>query len=226
MSKSTPISELNTLSNKPLVDDILREIQQDNNPVQSTDNPQSYQQNEQLLQQQQQQYQQQQSQQQQSQQQQQPSQQGFADNNEPNLVIPPPQGETYQDEQNLLQYQLDSNMNQPPTEIHNMVYQDNQHTQHIQTSQPQLGDPSIQSNHTVNNNSIHLQTKSKAQQFFEQLKEPLLVVLLRILLSLPIVNHNLQLLLSKVPVLNHNFINIFIKALITGVLFFSIKQFI
>ena len=65
---------------------------------------------------------------------------------------------------------------------------------------------------------------SLGQRIFEQAKDPLLVVLLSILLSVPAVSTAIYSVLQKVPGGRSGMVPIVIRALLAGVLFFSIRK--
>ena len=199
MSNSTPLSELhNNVDNnstQPLVQDILKEIQQEDahhapnmiNNVQTN-----------------------------------------ADFSQP--LDTPPITDTsdhtqYANQQEqALQYQLDPNINSPDM-------QDISQSQQLSDSQYQAID---QNNMNLNNPNMMLQNsdfeatsvpKTMAQKIFIQAREPLLVMLISILLSVPIINHYLSLFISKISGNSYTVaIHIGIKALCAALLFYTIRK--
>ena len=65
---------------------------------------------------------------------------------------------------------------------------------------------------------------SLGQRIFEQAKDPLLVILLSILLSVPAVSTALYTFLGKLPGGSSSMMPIVIRALLAGLLFFSIRK--
>jgi hypothetical protein len=68
--------------------------------------------------------------------------------------------------------------------------------------------------------------KDNTNSIFKSIKEPLLVVLLSILISIPIINNALLLTLGKISNNISPLIPITIKSLFIGLLFFLIRKFI
>ena len=66
----------------------------------------------------------------------------------------------------------------------------------------------------------------KVSTMFKLVKDPLLVVLLSILLSIPVVNQMIVSSLSKIPGCSNPMVPIIVKSLLTGILFFSVRNLI
>ena len=218
MSKSTPLSELQNsgnepaISTKPLVQDILKEIQQEEtvvNPQHASD-PNLAELN-----------------QQQAVQNQPPPQHAeipqqldntqLADNSDP--------AQYEQQQEQALQYQLDPNVNNPDNSqnVQDPSFQANIEQQMNTMGQmPDMGnmDMSLQNNMGVDT----LPQKTLSQKIFLEARDPLLVMLISILLSVPIVNKHLYQLIAKIPGGTLTMVPICIKALVTALLFYTIRK--
>jgi hypothetical protein len=217
MSKSTRLSDLQSISEvnnstKPLVQDILREIQQEDNAAPS--NPQG-ELNPPLI-------------------------EGEMLNNESEPISLPQENQMVdnsdpnqyaQQQEQALQYQIDPNINQsgenlvrtPELEMtsnDNMYEQvsTNMQTQEMQNMSNIKLQPRDIGSTIVNKSNNHSQT------IFEQLREPLLVMLITILLSIPILSNYLNLAISKIPGNHITLVPIALKALLAGLLFFGIRK--
>ena len=198
MPQSTPITELqgNTDTNinapqqasstKPLVQDILKEIQQENSASPATA-PQEI-----------------------------AVAQPPTQAPENTIEVPPTMTETGSQEYNnqqeqALQYQMDPNI-QPQVD-------------------PTQVDPStmVQPN-MMQGNDIGLDFPQKpvstAQRALEHLKDPLLVVLLSILLSVPAVSQFIYQQVSRIPGGNSQMVPILVRAVLAGVLFYALRRFV
>jgi hypothetical protein len=65
---------------------------------------------------------------------------------------------------------------------------------------------------------------SLGQRVFDQARDPLIVVLLCILLSVPAVSSALNTLLHKIPGGSSQMVPIVVRAVLAGILFFSIRK--
>ena len=216
MSKSTPLTELRTTSidavdPKPLVSDILKEIEHeqhgtpDRRIVDSSD-PQHY-----AVQQ----------------------DQAMQYQVDANVQQPPQQQQLQQQQQQLQQQQLQQQQQQQQQK-QQLLQQDHQ-LQDQQAPEFQQGEPvslstegqAVDMDGIGSFQEIPFDTtpsKSLGQRIFEQAKDPLLVILLSILLSVPAVSTALYSLLSKLPGGSSSMMPIVIRALLAGILFFSIRK--
>ena len=163
--------------------------------------------------------------------------------NEPDSTVA--QQQNHQEQQdNALSYQLDPNINQDTQENQEQITISNMGDPHmsnydspqvpmedaqIHVEQSPVAETNIDNitNNLIQQNSISsLPETSNVNTFFNTVKEPLLVVLLSILLSIPVINNLLISLLHKIPGFNSELIPVIIKAVLTGLLFFLIKKFI
>lgn len=200
MSQSTPINELqgnteptnNAVAQptKPLVQDILKEIQQENEATNSqTQDPLQV-----------------------------PASQ--AQTAEQSMEVPPAMtesgnGEYVQQQEQALQYQMDpsvqpqSDVSMPPVEA--------------------VPDPSVMQG-TVMSDELSVdygaKTTSGSQRILEHLKDPLLVVLLSILLSVPAVSQFILTQVSRIPGGGNQMVPILIRAVLAGVLFYTLRRFV
>ena len=209
MSKSTPLTELRTTSidavdPKPLVSDILKEIEHeqhgtpDRRIVDSSD-PQHY-----AVQQ----------------------DQAMQYQVDANVQQPPQQQQLQQQQQQLQQQQQ---------QLEQQLLQQDHQLQDQQAPEFQQGEPvslstegqAVDMDGIGSFQEIPFDTtpsKSLGQRIFEQAKDPLLVILLSILLSVPAVSTALYSLLSKLPGGSSSMMPIVIRALLAGILFFSIRK--
>ena len=209
MSKSTPLSELQNsgneqvVSTKPLVQDILKEIQQEETGGMAPDNHQPTMQPHQL--------------------QEIPQELDntqMVDNSDPSQYE--------QQQEQALQYQLDPNINnnpnvdqggpiQDPSYGHNMDQQMNPMAQ-----MQEMGNMDM----TMSNNDVSqtLTPKTLGQKIFIEARDPLLIMLISILLSVPVINSHLIRLIGKIPGGNITMVPICIKAFVTALLFYAIRK--
>ena len=218
MSKSTPISELQnngsepSMSTQPLVQDILKEIQQEENVV---NNPNTQDTNVKPIQPQQ-------------QQQEQPSTQDIPQELDNSHLVDTSDPSQYeQQQQQALQYQLDPNINnhENPANLQDPSFQanmDQQMSHSLQMTNMSNMDTSLPNSNNMDNNN--LSEKTLSQKIFIQARDPLLVMLISILLSVPIINGYLIKLIARIPGGSMTMIPISIKALITALLFYTIRK--
>lgn len=229
MSKSTRLSDLQPTgevnnSTKPLVQDILREIQQEDSavqqPPQNEMNPSQMESEiplDEMISQ--------------------PQEEQIVDNSDPNQYA--------QQQEQALQYQLDPNVNQPSDNVAHLPEQSmsNNNPMYGQVAPNMLipenpsmpsgmpsGMPSSMPTMNLQPSDIGSTTitspKSLSQKILEQSREPLLVMLITILLSIPIVSGYLNLAISKIPGGGNRLplVPIAIRALLAGLLFFGIRK--
>jgi hypothetical protein len=203
MPQSTPITELqgntetvnNTsqqpTSTKPLVQDILKEIQQENGAAPAS-LPQEV-----------------------------TAAQPPAQAPESTLEVPPTMTETGAQEYNAqqeqaLQYQMDPNV-QPQTDTHQVDPAQVDPSAMMQPGMMQGGDIGL---------DYPQKPVSTAQKALEHLKDPLLVVLLSILLSVPAVSGFILQQVSRIPGGNSQMVPILVRAVLAGALFYVLRRFV
>ncbi len=137
-----------------------------------------------------------------------------------------------QQQQQALQHQIDPNVNRPlEGNINQPEQQTNNETipKHFsnpvsQSAGPDLHDLNLQ----VSNNSVYNDSASKkksiTQRIFIEARDPLLVLLLSILLSVPIVQASLLKFISKIPGSQRILVPVIIKAVLMAVLFYGIRK--
>ena len=197
MPQSTPITELQRSpdpsvnqtqagSTQPLVQDILKEIQQENgnSQVQTNAGIQSVQ------------------------------------LNEHTLEAPPNMTELGTDEYNAqqeqaLQYQMDPSI-QPQID-HTLEAQQQDPSGMMQQELMPMDDLTVE---------YPQKQVSTAQRALEQLKDPLLVVLLSILLSVPSVSGFILQQVSKIPGTGNQMVPILVRAVLAGILFYGLRKFV
>ena len=145
-------------------------------------------------------------------------------------------------QENALAYQLDSSVKHNSTEEsdldnnnqEDMMDYQNENTieelSHSEYANVPSEVPSEIDNITQNiiqGNGINTMTpEPKVSTMFKLIKDPLLVVLLSILLSIPVVNQMIVSSLSKIPGCSNPMVPILVQPLLTGILFFSVRNLI
>ena len=145
-------------------------------------------------------------------------------------------------QENALAYQLDPNVkhnSQDEIELNNETQEDmvdyqpdntvDELSQNNYTADPSEVSSNIDNitQNIIQENSINTITpEPKVSHMFNLIKEPLLVVLLSILLSIPVVNDMIVSNLSKITGGNNPMVPIIVKALLTGIIFFSVRNLI
>lgn len=148
------------------------------------------------------------------------------DQNDPNQYA--------QQQQQALQHQIDPNVNRPmeggPSPHQQEPPANTEHMpEHFsnQTSQsagPDLQDLNLEANQNGVYNDGASRQKSISQRIFIEARDPLLVLLLSILLSVPIVQASLLKFISKIPGSQRIMVPIVIKAVLMAVLFYGIRK--
>jgi len=190
MSKSTPLTELNTDSGdtQPLVADILKEIEQDPATIEVTDTTET--------------------------------------------IVPQPQMVDTSDIQHqleqqnqALQYQMDAQaQQQAPLEGQPSVH--SQPDGHVPLDTIPEHPPEVMQMMQMQNDfsTTPEATQTMGQKIFEQARDPILVVLISVLLSVPAVYQTIASFLYKIPGGSSNLAPVILRAVLAGVLFFGIRK--
>ena len=201
MSKSTPLTELNADSGdtQPLVADILKEIEQDPSTVEVKDvvDPIVAQ---------------------------------------PQMVDTSDVQHQLEQQNQALQYQMDAQaQQQAPLEgqpgIQSLDGLEGpggqvpletipEHPPEVMQMMQQGGHPSMQQDFS----QAPASAQTMGQKIFEQARDPILVVLISVLLSVPAVYQTLSSLLSKIPGGSASLAPVILRAVLSGILFFGIRK--
>ena len=186
MSKSTPLSELNTSPDmaqptQPLVQDILKEIQQETSEPKIENVPEL------------------------------PSEPLPVEMQGGGMVEQNPEKVYAQQQEDAQQYQMDTSLQQP----------DQQHE-----TPPDLQTVEQQYQATVNTQVQNPTSTGLGHRIFEEVKEPLLVAVLTILVSVPAVTEFLGKNLARLPGGSSSIFPVLVKALVVASLFYVTRKFI
>lgn len=129
-------------------------------------------------------------------------------------------------QQQALQYQMDSQAQQhsplqaSPTGGHVPLDTIPEHPPEVMQMMQQEGLNDLQNEYS----STTPATQTIGQKIFEQARDPILVVLISVLLSVPAVYQTLSSLLSKIPGGSASLAPVILRSVLAGVLFFGIRK--
>ena len=190
MSKSTPLSELNsTTETQPLVHDILKEIQQESSPNNVEPQEQVVQPPQVATQ---------------------PSQESAPDVSAGQMVEPDKEAIYQQQQQDAQTYQMDPNLQNPEMSADTIPEQ---------VMEAPLVNPAMETEYSA-------PPASMGRRIFTEVKEPLLVAVLTILVSVPAVSQFLGSTLAKVPGGSNFVVPVVVKSLLVAALFYLGKKLI